>query len=316
MNNQGFYFADYYAIDENSIYVGILPFTLFVLFFIRNKKGVVNNISLVFTLFIILWIMLGSAIHPSLYKAIQNLPVFSLFRVAQRFRFDLIIPFSLMCGLGLDNVVRLLQEYKLAKPLSILCILVIYVDLTIFSSTNFLSKTLIIKNSESQLSRGDAFIQTEANTPDFEIQRTIQLPDKYLDTYIFMPGSYEYLKIIQNKGVIECYDSITSGVHAVGIEDERYQGEFYLLESVQGVKVENIFWSPNRLIFKITIAEKTMNNTLIINQNYYPGWTVKTNNDVCKRAINYNGLLATKLDFLTDSITLEFNPFLYYSSCK
>ena len=316
MNIQGFHLADYYAIDENSIYVGILSFVLFLLFFVHNNKGVRNNFSLVFTLLIIFWIMLGNAIYPSLYKVIQHLPVFSSFRVAQRFRFDFIIPFSLIIGLGLDNIVRLLQIHKLARPISIMCLLVIYVDLTIFSSTNFLSKTLIIKNPESQLSRGDAFIQTEANNPDFEIQRTIQLPNQFLDSYIFMPLSYEYLKIKQNQGVLECYDSITSGVRAVGIEDERYQGEFYLLKSVHGVKVENIFWSPNKLIFKITNAEKAMNNILIINQNFYPGWIVKTNNNACFRATYYNGLLATKLDFLIDSITLEFNPFLYYSSCK
>jgi len=304
------------AIDENSIYVGILPFVLFILFFVRNKKGVRNNISLVFTLLIILWIMLGSAIYPSLYKVIQHLPIFSSFRVAQRFRFDFIIPFSLIIGLGLDNIVRQLQTFKLTRPISIICLLVIYVDLTIFSSTNFLSKTLIIKNPESQLSWGDTFIQTVANNPDFEIQRTIQLPNKFLDSTIFMPWSYEYLKIKQNKGVLECYDSITSGVHAVGIGDERYQGEFYLIKQIQGVKIENIFWSPNKLIFKITNSEKAMNNTLIINQNYYPGWIVKTNTDACSRVIDYNGLLATRLNSLVDNVTFEFNPFLYYSVCK
>ena len=62
-----------------------------------------------FTLLIILWIMLGSAIYPSLYTVIRHLPVFSSFRVAQRFRFDFIIPFALLAGLGLDNVVRLLE---------------------------------------------------------------------------------------------------------------------------------------------------------------------------------------------------------------
>ena len=312
MNTQGFY----YAVDENSIYIGILPFILFLLFFVHNKKNFKDNISLVFTLLIILWIMLGSAIYPSLYTVIRHLPVFSSFRVAQRFRFDFIIPFSLLIGLGLDNVVRLLKGYKLAMPIAIIGLLVIYVDLTIFSSTNFLSKTLIIKNPASQLARGDAFIQTDRSSPGFEVQRTIQLPNEYLDSKIFLPWSYEYLQIRQNKGVLKCYDSITGAVHAGGIEDEKYQGEFHLLNPVQDVRIVNTFWSPNKLDFKITNVEKAMNNTLVINQNYYPGWIVITNNQPCKKAIAYNGLLATRLGSLTESITFEFNPFLRWFRCK
>ena len=201
-------------------------------------------------------------------------------------------------------------------PIAIMGLLVIYVDLTIFSSTNFLSKTLIIKNPASQLARGDAFIQTDRSSPGFEVQRTIQLPNEYLDSKIFLPWSYEYLQIRQNKGVLQCYDSITGAVHAGGIEDEKYQGEFHLLNPVQDVRIVNTFWSPNKLDFKITNVEKAMNNTLVINQNYYPGWIVITNNQPCKKTIAYNGLLATRLGSLTESITFEFNPFLRWFRCK
>jgi hypothetical protein len=179
------------SIDENSIYIGILSFLLFLFFFVKNKKGISNNLSLLFSLLFILWIMLGSAVHPSIYKVIQKLPVLSAFRTATRFRFDFIIPFSLIIGLGLDNIVRILQKYKITRSLAIMCLLVIYVDLTLFSTSNFLSKTLIIKNPESQLSRGDTFIQTEANNLDFEIQRTIQIPSEYIDSPTFKPWSFE-----------------------------------------------------------------------------------------------------------------------------
>jgi hypothetical protein len=312
MNTQGFY----NGIDENSLYVGLVPLVLFLLFFVRNKKGIGNHLSLVFTLLIIFGIMLGNAIHPSLYALIKHLPVFSSFRVAQRFRFDFIIPFTLLTGLGLDNIGRLLQRYKLAMPVAVLGILVIFADLVLFSSTNFLSKTLIIKNPEAQLSSENAFAQTDAKGADFEIHRTIQIPDKFLDSDIFTPWSYEYLKIEQNKGVLNCYDSITTTVNAAGIEDEKYRGEFYLVNPVQGVKVENTFWSPNKLVFKITNLEKAVNNILIINQNYYPGWIVKTDTKPCQRAIYSNGLLATRLDPLSKNITFQFNPFLRWFRCR
>jgi hypothetical protein len=311
MNTQGYSFA----IDENSLYVGILSISFFLLFFILNKKEVKNNIVLLLTMLIIFWLMLGNVFTPSLYALLKHLPVFSSFRVAQRFRFDFIIPFSLLAGLGLDNAVRHLNQNKLARLLPLVCILVIYFDLTIFSSTNFLSKTLIIKNPETQLSRGDAFVQTVDNGPDFEVQRTIALPQKLLTSKIFTPWSYEYLKIKQNQGVLGCYDSITASVAAVGIEDTKYQGEFYLLNPVEGVKVDNTFWSPNKLIYTISNAAKAMNNTLIINQNYYPGWIVRTGPFNCSRAIKHKGLLAAKVDSGDESITLEFNPLLLYLRC-
>jgi hypothetical protein len=310
------YFADYYNIDENSIYVGMLPVVLFLLFFISNKKGVRNNITLLITLLILFWIMLGSGVTPSLYKAIQDLPIYSAFRVAQRYRFDFIIPLALIIGLGIDNLLRLLHRHKFIIPISITILMVIYVDLSVFSFSNFLSTTLIIQNPASQLLRGEAFIQTAGKSPGVEIQRTIQLPGEMLDSIIFLPWSNEYLNIVQNQGVLECYDSMTSNVYAVGVEDDNYQGEYYLLNSAQGVEVENTFWSPNKLVYKITDLEKGMNNALIINQNFYPGWFVNTNNNTCSRALYYNGLLATRLDYHNEYITFIYNPYIYYSICN
>jgi hypothetical protein len=312
MRVEGFY----NNIDENSIYIGILPCILFLIFFIKNKQGIVKNLPLVVTLLIIFWMMLGNVIHPSLFGIFQKLPIFSSFRVAQRFRFDLIIPLSLLIGLGLDNGVRLFKEHKLASLLSIICLVFIYADLTVFSSENFLSKALIIKNPESQLSRGDVFFQTKSSSLDFEIQKTIQLPNEFVDSSTFIPWSYEYLSIKQNQGVIECYDSLTRNGTVLGREDANYQGEFYLASPVQGVTVENVFWSPNTLIFKISNVEKAINNSLVVNQNFYPGWIVKTDNDTCARASFYKGLLSTRLDSVIDKISFEFNPFLYYFSCK
>jgi hypothetical protein len=316
MNIQGSTFN----IDENSIYIGILSFVLFILFFVRNKNGVMNNISLLITLLIIFGIMLGNAEFPFLYTVMKHLPVFSSFRVAQRFRFDFIIPFSLLIGLGLDNIVRILHRYKIAEPLSVLCLAVIYVDLTIFSSINFLSNTLIIKNPESQLSKGQVFYQTEIRGLEIPIKRTIQLPSEFLDTDRFMPFSFEYLKIKQNMGILSCYDSITYSVYAAGIENQqdypKYQGEFYLMDPVQGVKVENTYWSPNKLVYTITNAQKAKDDTLIINQNYYPGWIERTGPFSCSRVTIYQGLIATRLDGVADSVTLEFNPLFLYLYCR
>jgi uncharacterized membrane protein YfhO len=105
-------------------------------------------------------------------------------------------------------------------------------------------------------------------------------------------------------------------VSAVGISDEKYMGEFHLLELDDKTKVENIFWSPNKLIFKITNANETMNNSLIINQNYYPGWIVVKDTNNCERAISNKGLLSTEIDSSIERIAFKFNPLEFYTLCK
>jgi len=312
MNIQGFT----YGIDENSLYVGILSTVIFLLFFIKNKKAIGNNLTLIIALFIMVWLMLGNGVYPSLYGMLKHLPIFSSFRVAQRFRFDFIIPFAIIVGLGLDNLLRLLLQYKLTKPIALMCLGFIYFDLTIFSTVNFISKTLIIVNPEDQLMRGQTFVQTVANNPDFEVQRSIEIPDRYLNESTFYPWSYEYLKIRQNEGVLECYDPIPLGVKAIGIGEENYKGEYYLLEELASIKVVNTFWSPNRLIFDITDASGLLSNTLIINQNFYPGWIVIKDDRNCERAIFNKGLLATMLDDAIESVTFEFKPLEYYTACR
>jgi hypothetical protein len=305
-----------FAIDENSLYVGIPSITFFLLFFVFNRKGVRNNIVLILSMLIVFWLMLGNVVSPSLYGLLKHLPVISSFRVAQRFRFDFIIPFSLLAGLGLDNAARLINRHKWARWLLILSVLVIYVDLTIFSSTNFLSKTLIIKNPEYQPSQGIAFSQTALRYPDIEVQRTISLPNELLDSKTFLPWSFEYLQIEQNRGVVDCYDSITSSRAAAGVEDNAYRGEFYLLNPIQGVRIENTVWSPNKLVYKISDPQKAINDTLVVNQNYYPGWIVRTGMFSCEKTIKQRGLLATRLNSPAETVTLEFNPLLLFLRCR
>lgn len=312
MNAQGYF----YRIDENSIYVGILTLALFLLFFVKNKKSFKEHAPLLVTLFFLIWLMLGNGVYPSLYAILKRLPIFSSFRVAQRFRFDFIIPFSLIAGLGLDNIYRLIKSNKLAMPITFFCLGVVYLDLAIFSGSNFLSKTLIIINPEDQLKRGDAFIQTVANKADFVVQRSIQIPDVYLNDSTFFPWSYEYLKIRQNQGVLECYDPIPLGVMAVGISEEGYQGEFHLLMRDDSLKVENVSWSPNKLVFTLSGNSSVTSNTLIVNQNFYPGWIVKKVIYDCDRATFVDKLIATKIDGSSGEISFEFNPLAYYTTCR
>ena len=306
-----------YTVDENSLYIGLLALILFFIFFIKNNKAVLKNMSLPIVSFIFFWLMLGNNISPSLYLQLQHLPVFSAFRVAQRFRFDFIIPFALLAGGGLDNLQRLLSNKSVGRILGILLFLLIYINLTIFSHKNFLTKTLIIANPDSLHATADEFVQTQKKELDLEYKRTIQLPSQFLQSNIFLPWSDEYLKIKQMQGTLECYDPIPVKVKAISIEEDKYQGEFYLARPTQTSEIVNVFWSPNKLSFKIDKKAETKNNRLIINQNYYPGWIVRKKNGSCLKVINHKGLIAADFNFMSDDLlTFEYNPPLANFICK
>ncbi len=312
MNAQGYF----YKIDENSLYIGILALVFFLLFFVRNKAVIKSNLVLIIILPIIFWIMLGSEIFPSLYDAVHHLPIFSSFRVAQRFRFDLMIPLALIIGFGSDNLVRLLGIHKLDWLVGVICLMAVSVDLITFSTDNFLSKTLIIINPEKQLASQATFVQTLENPPDIPVERTIILPMSVLENRTFDPWSYEYLKIIQNEGVLNCYDPIPIIANASSVGDPQYQGEYHLLNVNSVVKLENTYWSPNKLVYSISNSMEANGNFLIINQNFYPGWVVTKDKGECKRAIPKFGLLSTRIDTAFDRVTFSFDPFKYHTLCR
>ena len=305
-----------FGIGENSVYVGILPAALFLYWIIfSNNKGRKEYLILLLSTVVTFWLMLGNDIPYSLYAILKNLPFFSSFRVAQRFRFDFIIPFSLLIGLGLDKLSEALDQHRLARYLPLACVLFVFIDFTIFSSSNFLSKTLIIKNPVNQLTRETVFSQVTNSEPGFPVEEMIALPEEFQNSIAFLPTSYEYLRIEQNEGTVKCYDSITTTESAVGKDNGKYKGEFYLSIPVQGVKAVNTYWSPNKLVYQITHPENALNDLLIVNQNYYPGWIIRTGTFSCKKAIKQDGLIAAKLDASTQSITFEFKPLLLALRC-
>jgi hypothetical protein len=73
-----------------------------------------------------------------------------------------------------------------------------------------------------------------------------------------------------NQGVVNCYGYWyppgPDGVKAYG--EKGYRGEYY---TIGPGRVAQLEWSPNRLVYEVDAAAPT---TLIVNQNYYPGWRV------------------------------------------
>jgi hypothetical protein len=96
--------------------------------------------------------------------------------------------------------------------------------------------------------------------------------------------SDQYLPLLQNKGVVDAYETIPFRRYALAVTDKDYRGEFYMLGK-GGASL--LSWSPNRFVYHVKLLEK---DRLVINQNFWPGW--KTLRGVLTR---HDGLLAIDL---------------------
>jgi hypothetical protein len=122
--------------------------------------------------------------------------------------------------------------------------------------------------------------------------------------YVANPGNQTEIAIA-NMGSANCqgygYCSIPTDVVAMNDSDSTisYRGEYYLLGPGKLVQTR---WSPNRLSYDVNVPAPT---TLVINQNYYPGWKVTKGNATFVR---HGTLLAVALPQGHQRITLSFHP--------
>jgi hypothetical protein len=281
-----------YGIDENSLYVGILPFLLFCFFFIKNTKQIRKHIILVILLICMTLLMLGNQIHPSLYNVLKKLPFFASFRVAQRFRFDFIIPFALFVGMGLDRLLLFPVMKKYRKFLFLGIFLFIFIDLTAFNQENFLRRTLVFKDYYNTTFSPTFVLKT---TPHYNISYIPNLiPRPHQNNSTSTPSSFEFVSLRMGVGVTDCYNVFDPKISALPASSPRYRGEWYSLKNAYMVSL--IQWTPQQISFSVIPQKNTSptEDTLILNQNYFPGWYVKRG-ETFTPAINTNGLISTRI---------------------
>jgi hypothetical protein len=279
-----------YGIDENSLYVGVVPFLLFCFFSLRNAKQVKKYLVLVILLICMVFLMLGNRISPSLYSLLKTLPFFSSFRVAQRFRFDFIIPFALLAGMGLDRLLSLKEVKQYKTPIFIGIFLFVFIDLMIFNQRNFLSKTLILKNITKDNPLQFKQVASFSNVIEYYPN---SIPRNFEYTKIFEPWSAEYKALRNNVGVINCSYTLTGTVAALPFSDLRYKGEWYTQRNSRIISLTK--WTPQEISFSLTKNNpQEGEDILVLNQNHFPGWYVKRG-DILTEAENTNGLISTSI---------------------
>jgi len=295
-----------WGIDEASLYVGILPVFLSIIFFFRNGRAIRRHVALLLSLVVVIIFMFGSNFPISLYDLLHSLPIFSSFRMAQRFRFVFIIIFSLIAGMGFDRLTEKIKSPALSRAVFLLFVAVIYLDLAHLSAENFFKLSLPIRHPAALPS--SRFSQTDSYDAYamFSYRKGI-IPEGLEYTFGFVPGSLEYPAIRQNTGVIDCYDSITGARFALGNDSPLYRGEWFT-ES-EGYTITQLSWSPNVLSFAVSANDNgSPDDMLVINQNYYPGWYVQTDGTIT-RAENYYGLIAAPITKESRTVTFRFLPY-------
>jgi len=299
-----------FHIDEISLYTGIIPVTTFLFFFIKNKSGVKKYAPLLLSLLIIFWLMLGIKITPSLYSKLKTFPIFESFRVSQRFRFDFLIPFSLVAGLGFDRILSKLKNTKAKYFLSSIVILTVYLNLSTFATNNFLKYSLIIKNIGFEDDTGDFYQKKSLKKSVILEYLSNSLPNNFQGKSTFIPWSYEYIAVKNMVGIIECSDVITPDTNTKAINDVNYLGEWYTTSNLRKITLKK--WSPNEIVLTLLNPNVEMSDdTLVLNQNYYPGWYVSIDGSPLILAENHNLLLATPLGGKESEIKFKYLPYKY-----
>ena len=270
-----------YNLDENSLYLGILP----VVFFLWGifKKGR-KHIALLIIFLIFLWLSFGTNIEPSLYRLLHSLPFYRFMRVAQRYRFYFMIPLIVFIGFGFDDLVKkliqALNNSAVKKVIATIFILFTVGDM-LRVNNQLIKESFTI--SEPIVDKTDKFIQ-RCGILNYDNTGFIDQP-KLISSF-----SDEYLYLKNGWGTTgNCYEPVKINIRSNCNTDPAYRGELYLLNN-NGI-INEKGRSPNNISLN---AHLSADDYIIINQNYDHVWHALINKTE-KKVINKNGLISMEL---------------------
>ncbi|MFH1492843.1 MAG: tetratricopeptide repeat protein [Candidatus Omnitrophota bacterium] len=271
-----------YAMDENGMYVGIIPFLLFLiglgLFF---KKRIV----LVLSFLIFLWLGFGNRIPFSLWELLHRLPIYNSMRVAQRFRFVFMLCLSIFAGFGFDAVSlyirRIIVNRFIVRFIMLTILFVVLVDLMLVNSD-------VLKDAfpfpPLKTLKSDTFRQVETTVLLYEEDFCISSNRNFF--YYKDDGWGLYPGFLCNIGVINAYEPLFVPTNVASMHSNNYKGEVYLRGTQGEVQISK--WSPNRVRVDVNALSK---GYLVFNQNYNSGWKIKGGRDY--KTVSLNGLVGT-----------------------
>lgn len=216
-----------------------------------------------------LFTAMGSGFFIDLWTLLQQLPLYSSLQAPSRFLAAVVFVLAVGAAHGFDRLCRsrfltarhsLLQLARYGVPLAI------YLELAALGWTLF----------------GDIFVCRPVELPHYQ-----QFATRYPQLNTYFPTMYSYLYPLMksNSGVLEGYENIHVPRGDVKTtNDPGYRGEAYLQNSQSAVSVSEWTMARVKLAFKVTRPD-----TLVLNQNYFPGWHASIDGATGLRSQSANG---------------------------
>ena len=277
------------AMDENGMYIGVIPLGLSLIGIGLHDK---RRMFLALCFIVFLWLSFGNRSRPvELWTPLHLLPVYDSMRVAQRFRIVFMLCLSVLAGFGLRTadyyVRRIVPRPALTRFFTPAVLLIVAADLWIVNSPVFKDAFPI---SPLETTRSDVFHQVWSMSAYDKSDQQNWLPDSSL-----------YPALLSNVGVIDCYETANVPRNAVPASSADYKGEAYLLGTAGTAHISA--WSPNRVAVDVDASKEGF---LVLNQNYYPGWGLEGGSGGQVEGID--GLLAVKITPSDRQIVLHYLP--------
>lgn len=293
-----FFFGFSYNMDENGMYIGIVPL---ILLFIGIYRYTDRKILLT-CMVLFMWLIFGDRIKPDIWLLIHELPIYDSMRVTQRFRIVVMLCAVIFVGFGFQAVANYISErIKNKRFVQIITkgiVIGVLIDLMIVNSPTWkdafpIPPFVIPKSSE--------FYQIAGRGIPYD--KTGKINEKRM---IGAWGSL-YPNFLSNIGTIGGSESANVPRRANAFNSNNYKGEAFLYKTEGKVKFSQ--WSPNRFQFEYDINKP---GYLVVNQNFYPGWKIKGSKQTTEPI---DGLLAVKITPEEKNVEMYYLPMSFLAGC-
>jgi hypothetical protein len=295
------------GMDENGMYIGIIPFLLFLLGIGLHDK---LRMFLLLCFVTFLWISFGNRPRLELWSMLHLLPVYNSMRIAQRFRIVFMLCLALFAGFGLqtvrNSIAQVVANRNLVQFVTLLILLGVLVDLLIVNS-RVLQDAFPIPPLET--AKSEEFYQVW-ELPSYDSNGFIisgsennkSAPSEAHNSY-GMYTSFGALMpaFLSNIGTINGYETANVPRNAIAASSENYRGEIYLQGTYGSAHISS--WSPNKITITVNASDHGL---VVLNQNYYSGWKVR--GDRGRKTEEIDGLLAVRVSPEDERIELHYLP--------
>ncbi len=294
------------GMDENGIYIGLIPFVLFILGIGLHSK---RRFLLFLCFLIFLWISLGNRPQVELWTLLHLAPFYRAMRVAQRFRIIFMFCIAILAGFGFQTckqyIYRKSPNQFMAQLLSASVLALVLMDLIIVSWPVFKDAFPI---PPLDVPKSEVFYQIDSLSPYDKNGFITAASEGQVNPFsefnpfsMFSSYGSVYPAFLANIGTIDVVTSAAVPREAIPILAANYQGEVYLKNGVGTVKINT--WTPNRFTIEVNISSPDF---LVINQNYYKGWHMANANKRQVEEIDHH--LAIKVFPEDHQIELYYRP--------